>query len=314
VSDHPTQRTGTATRSAVVLEGITQKFQWAKRHLDELIEICPTYLEEHPYETICEFYPEANAVGLILAARDPGPRFGVAVGAIVYQLRSILDQIVWQLADVGGGKPPLVGGSNQFPIYTPGGSRSPITSRTDFDNRVKNGNLKGVPAPQRALIEAVQPYNTPNPSLHPLAILADLSNADKHNVIPVLSARIDTDYGQRQGLIIERDVASIDSVEVIGTSRSKNGAVIIAATITANGPDPQVKVHSEASRYIAFEQGWPLTTTLYWIGGCVEEIFDALLPGVDDPLYEPSLFEFMSVPPKPVYRGGTPLPKPESPA
>jgi hypothetical protein len=309
VSAHPTQRSGSAKRSAVVLEGISQKFAWAKRHLNELTEVCPTYLEEHPYETICEFYPDAQAVGLFLATPDPGPKFGVAIGAIVYQLRSILDQIVWQLADVGGGNPPLIGGSSQFPIFTPGGTRSPITSPSDFDNRVKNGMLRGVPQPQRALIEAVQPYNSPNPALHPLAILVDLSNADKHNVIPVVTARIDTDYGQRHGLIIERDVASIDTVELVGNSRSKNGAVIIAATITPDGPDPQVKMYSEASRYIAFEQGWPLATTLYWLGCCVEEIFDALLPGVDDPLYKPPLFHFMSVPPKPVYRSGTPLPK-----
>ncbi|MEA2220150.1 MAG: hypothetical protein QOJ35_2776 [Solirubrobacteraceae bacterium] len=270
--------------------------------------MCPVFLEEHPYETVCEYYPDVQTVGVFLATPDPGPKFGVIAGGIIYALRSVLDQLVWQLAKANGGNPPIIGGPNQFPIYTPAGSRNPVQNAADFQNRAAR-SLANVAAPHRAFIETLQPYNCPDPAKHPLAFLADLSNMDKHNVIPVAVALRDEDFGRWRHVGAVADVERISAVDYIDELRLKNGAAVAVVEVVPNGPDPQVQVQSESSRYIAFAHGrLPLTTGLYWIGVCVGQIVEALLPAIDDPSYNPPLIQLSWRPPKPVYRDGTPLP------
>lgn len=107
---------------------------------------------------------------------EPSPDWEIDVGAIAYQLRSSLDQLVAQLAAANGVDTTDYrrGG---FPIFT---------DRTNY-NRTKskaksprNTKLHGVPPDAKKAIDGVQPFVSDQPAQHPLARLDRLCNLDKH--------------------------------------------------------------------------------------------------------------------------------------
>lgn len=93
-------------------------------------------------------------------------RFGLILGDYVGNLRAALDHAVYGLAGTQAGS------HNAFP--TEGDGKS-------FANRAKDA-LRGVPEPIRALIESMQPFNG-HARGDRLALLARLSNIDKHRVL-----------------------------------------------------------------------------------------------------------------------------------
>lgn len=98
-------------------------------------------------------------------------------GEIVYQLRSALDHTIHQLVLADGHGEKLAGSRrHQFPIFeTEVGYRTRAPAMID-----------GVSPSVGRLIKDAQPFaSTLAASAHPLWILQDLSNTDKHRVIPV---------------------------------------------------------------------------------------------------------------------------------
>lgn len=110
-------------------------------------------------------------------------RTSVIVGDIVHNLRSTLDHLTWQLACYHTGGNPLNPQRVQFPIED---------KLAVFAKRCKPDGWIGEIAPaHQTIIERYQPYhglNTPSQQfwtlyVHELALLRDLSNADKHRVL-----------------------------------------------------------------------------------------------------------------------------------
>lgn len=105
---------------------------------------------------------------------NPVPlRVGLILGDAIQNLRSALDHTVWQLVLLHGGEPNV---GNQFPIFT----RPPEDGRSLAR---WNRSVRAIPGPDLAMIEHVQPHRREDPSLHPLSVLAELSNTDKHRLI-----------------------------------------------------------------------------------------------------------------------------------
>jgi hypothetical protein len=90
-------------------------------------------------------------------------RFGVLVGEIFYNLRSSLDYLIFELAQLDSG---VVQDGTQFPI---------IDTKKGFQERVGRW-LKGVNNGHIAAIEQLQPYNGCSWTKR----LRECSNADKH--------------------------------------------------------------------------------------------------------------------------------------
>jgi hypothetical protein len=170
----------------------------------------------------------------------------------VHNLRSALDQLVWQLVLLNDETPKR---DNQFPIirvekeyWEPGETRS---------ESVRERMLRGVREDHRAPIDGVQPYlagnNAPDTALSHLNTLA---NTDKHRVIhaaffltaePSPEQFTATTAGPEDALI-----------DVSGTwGRLDDGAEILRLKpVTASGAP--VKVEGAIPAYIAFgERGMP---------------------------------------------------------
>jgi len=91
-------------------------------------------------------------------------RVGVAIGEICYNLKTALDYLIFELAELDSGSEQK---NTQFPI---------MDAPEDFIRDAKRRWLNGVNATHIACIERLQPYNRCNWT----KILRDLSNTDKH--------------------------------------------------------------------------------------------------------------------------------------
>lgn len=95
----------------------------------------------------------------------------LSLGDFVYNLRSGLDQLAWQLCLSGGGDP---GRDTMFPIY----ERDDAKSEAMFLKRVKD-----IPSDAIRIIRDLQPYKRgADYRKHPLWQLKELSNIDKHRL------------------------------------------------------------------------------------------------------------------------------------
>jgi hypothetical protein len=103
---------------------------------------------------------------------------GVLIGESLYHGRSVLEHLVWALVKANHKKP---GEHNSFPIETTQGTRSFMEHHwRKAAGRDPGGKLRGVNKRAGALIESLQPYKAPDPSVHFLAILDAMAKDDRH--------------------------------------------------------------------------------------------------------------------------------------
>lgn len=102
----------------------------------------------------------------------PPLRLGVILGDIVHNLASALDQLVARAVEASGEK---VSRHHGFPIC-----RTPAQYE-----KASVRQLAGIPAGSRfrEIVAETQPFRAGDPNGHPLSVLNDLWNADKHRTV-----------------------------------------------------------------------------------------------------------------------------------
>ena len=157
------------------LENTRLKLDRADKHLNELKTKVDGFANRQPYDLIRDDKPELGYyVYDFRFTRTPPRRWGVIIGDITHNLRSALDHLAWALASltVKGGRPSR---DTAFPIFTEWKSSSP----KPFQKMVRQ-----MPPASHKIIERLQPHNDGDlAGKHPLAILAYLSNRDKHQLL-----------------------------------------------------------------------------------------------------------------------------------
>lgn len=157
------------------LAGAVEKFNRAKEQFDELGTEMEGFFngEPKPYASVGEFDTEAwEWVERLQVIREPPLRFGVILGDCLHNLRSCLDHVIWQVTLLDGGTPD---DRTQYPIAS--------KSEAQFE-AIANDRIPDLNAKHRAMVKKTQPYHRGDEaSSHPLAMLATLSNTDKHQVV-----------------------------------------------------------------------------------------------------------------------------------
>jgi len=158
----------------------------------------------------------------------PVERMALVFGDMVSNLRATLDYLVWQLVLAGGMRP---GRRTGFPVV-----------RREKDWEVQSAAaLRGVAPEWVAKIEARQPYHRPEqPALHPLAILDDINNMNKHRFLPVAVMSV-----QRLDLLLNVQDAAGELIE---------SQDFLDRPITPNGELARFRVPSHAYLEVALEQ------------------------------------------------------------
>ena len=232
------------------LNGVYLKLDRAERHLNEILGML-SLVEVGE----CRIFPEHDKNLDLLVQRisitpKPDATLAVVIGDFLFDIRSALDHLVWQLAVLNGCLPDR---DNMFPITTkPDLFTRAITPRDRF-----KGRLHGVAQSHVTLIEGMQPYRRGNESLKRLDTL---HNADKHNTL-----NLTTIVADNSALVFKRRGATILNL-FVGGEELCDGAIFGEIGVPLNDPEfaaefpdiiagiPEVEVDGKATLFVAFDQ------------------------------------------------------------
>ena len=162
---------------AIDLSGARAKLDRAKEHRDSLEAIIDPVLEGKANQIQLRAERDCQTSDYIFrVAATPDEwrlRVGILIGDVIHNLRSALDHLFWQLylRYIGIPKPGWETQRVQFPIE----DRSERL-------RKKRETFRKIPSSHWAIIEGAQPYKRRSRK-RVLAILRNLSNRDKHQVL-----------------------------------------------------------------------------------------------------------------------------------
>ena len=159
----------------VTLEGINAKIQRAQDEIERLAKDILDSCEAQRALFSEELRPDVGDKIWVFRGETPivPIEYSIRLGEIVYNLRSALDQLVWQLVHANYKIPHH---RNEFPIYD---------DETRFSEAVKS-KLKGVSQEALDKIREMQPFRE-NDKWDALKTLHSLCNIDKHRsvILPV---------------------------------------------------------------------------------------------------------------------------------
>ncbi|HEV2489697.1 MAG TPA: hypothetical protein VGT03_07810 [Candidatus Acidoferrales bacterium] len=215
------------------LDGVKAKIERAIEHIEHFAVDANTF-ERSAYSLRPEPDIELGRLHLFLVDNglsDPPFPLRLLAAEIAHQLRSSLDHIVFILANKAAER------DRQFPIY-----KEPKKYKTSSP-----AMIKGVSARAKAIIEKAQPFQSSTPDHHPLWMLHELNNTDKHKVIPACSiytsqAKIDFTPGP------------IYFINFEGGKRVVEGSAKLGYVPLPSGYTPEMKMNSESLFTVAFKE------------------------------------------------------------
>lgn len=172
------------------LAPIFAKLDRANSHLTDLQAATKKFGESDFYEIATDLPEKGRILGRSVNVKPPGPELGALIGDLVHAVRSALDQLVFQLATAESGPlPERMAKDSAFPIFKTGPRYRGEAGRGHGKGRGAAYKIRGLSRPVQVSIERLQPYHRrKHPLLWALWQLEELSNIDKHRVIPLTGA------------------------------------------------------------------------------------------------------------------------------
>ncbi|MDE3108806.1 MAG: hypothetical protein KGL02_02590, partial [Acidobacteriota bacterium] len=124
------------------------KIRWAKAHLDTLERELDAFCKAAPskaYTVTHQDDLEHEKYVIALEIHDIPPAICLIAADAIYNMRTALDQTVWALASL---------------TKTPRNTQFPIIEKWNSDGKRRfQGQVDGVPADARTIIQTLQPYH-----------------------------------------------------------------------------------------------------------------------------------------------------------
>jgi hypothetical protein len=208
----------------------------------------------------------------------PLPR-SIALNAsdAINNYRAALDYLVFELAfmDTRGVEKERTA----FPA-----SRDPRNFRTNY---VQGTLLDGLTARHRALIKRFQPYQArKDDPPHPIALLDDLSNDNKHRLLQPALVIPQTFKFRFEGGGVGQNCHLIGGrhtwYPIVGVPLEPK-AKLLEIPVAVTGPDPKMDVYMDAKAQICLRNGVPLDWALTNIAAYVRAIVEIFAPEFDRP-------------------------------
>ncbi len=164
------------------LDGARAKLRRADEHIRALCraldDVSRQPLHQHPITIAPE--GEWHVVTVEPPPQPPPIRLSTICGDAVQNIRSSLDYIICELVNIETQDDPTRW--NGFPIFT---DRGRYKKAVEDSRPRERGPLYGLEVGGKpwALVETLQPYHASLPEQHILALLARLSNRDKHRTL-----------------------------------------------------------------------------------------------------------------------------------
>jgi len=177
------------------LESARLKLIRASEHINAIKDSIAAYAASDPYEIV----PKADGKEQFNIIREPPTEVSGLSGEVLYQIRSALDHLVFDLVKLNPQKIRLPDGWErrcEFPLLVevPTKGNPPIAYDLSVPYNLFAKALPGITRQAFTFIESLQPYSPRSQgilgSLNTLKALVKLSNIDKHRHLNVTLARI----------------------------------------------------------------------------------------------------------------------------
>ena len=218
-------------------DGCRAKLERAKETLDALeFEAAKFLSQDPPVVRLERKHINDGLEYAFIAYGDPNPplRISVIAGEIIHHMRSSLDHLIHALVTLNGGSPTF---QHQFPI---------CSTAKAFKQACERGQIKGVGANARRLIQSVQPFTTPTPDDTILFVVSQYDNADKHRLLVVVTAVADlgrTVTIGTNGTIAETEERRGKHPNIIGFGEtgpkkvSREGSIVFSIKLAEPAPE-----------------------------------------------------------------------------
>jgi hypothetical protein len=215
------------------------KLARARKHLKSLKRAISLYASSHPHKLAKAKGKKAKKLTI---PRLPPREICILAGEVVYQMRSALDHLVFDLIK----RNPNVGSIDpkwfehcDFPLRVKlGAGQTPPLPKSSFSH-----TLPGISDAAFKFIESVQPYYGIGAANNALRFLGDLSNIDKHRYLNVARGRVR----------MHRKVTFASGLSGSGHAALDHGAEIPPET-GWNESDLPVKMHRSFRPFVTFKE------------------------------------------------------------
>ncbi|HUA75360.1 MAG TPA: hypothetical protein VL988_11430 [Solirubrobacteraceae bacterium] len=227
-------------------QGIREKLSRADEHLKRLADELRAFFdtEPHTYRTDADYEAGSYSVRIEIKAKPP-LAVSVTCGDFIHCLRCALEHLV-------GAEVPHNTRKTAFPL---------CKTKTEFFTDVMTPAWKSSQGPLTGLdpegqlfayIQSVQPYRGQHGHTHhPLWLLGDLSNADKHRAI--FATATSHRQFQEPSLAFEgTDIEYTGQAELRYDKPLKDGDEVLSGCFRVTGPNPHVHVHGHFPIEVAF--------------------------------------------------------------
>lgn len=249
------------------LGGAHAKIGRAKRYLVSLDRQAAHYLRLGPINVETREERDGqrrHIIWVATASPEPPAELGLIVGVWAHNVRGVLDYLVYELVrrDTGEEDPRWT----QFPIVV-----EPARYQNEADRR-----LRGVPAWSLPIFEGLQPFHDgEEAAFHPLAVLAEISNRDKHRLLHTAAMQISGSQGRVSGT----SMVAIHRLEQ-NPGSAIGERVILDALIDTDGDDFNLELDIQVN--VALEgYEFPIVPLLTTITYEVESIVEWFTPVLD---------------------------------
>jgi hypothetical protein len=248
------------------LDGAHAKLARADMHLSTLEDEVGDYLATGPVsvEERLEEDGEIRHIRWVATANsEPPDMLGLIIGDWANNVRAALDYTVYELVrrETGTGDPRWT----QFPVATHP-SKYPEQAAA---------RLRGVPSWSLPVFEGLQPFNDGDEAeFHYLAVLADVSNRDKHRLVHTTAMQIAGSQARVEGVGMKAIYQLAQDPGSVSGER-----VILDAVIAVESNDYRIGLEMEVS--VALE-GYevPIVGLLRWITDEARDIVEWFKPAL----------------------------------
>jgi hypothetical protein len=248
------------------LDSASLKIGRATKHLDEMNRIIADVTATTGAH---EIITDADGKDIVNFLIQPPLDVAILAGEIVYQLRSAIDHLAFELVKLNPGGivlPPKWEERALFPLW--------ITAPKSTAYNCFNSQLPGISRLAFTFIESLQPYRNGPGHHNVMAIIAKLSNVDKHRHLNAILPRV----AVRQDF---HSSGGVHSTSVVGGF--KQGAEVPSLTMT-RGDAPKVDVRRSFLPYVTFEEltigtGPASLESQHVLEVCTDTVKNIVLPG-----------------------------------
>jgi len=263
MNDDPTRRNGDEP-----FAGCSARLDRAAEHREAFGTEWARFLEPHPYRVYVEVQADGRGVVGIRRHEAMPAQLSLLIGEFLYELRSALDNCLFEVAVLHSGKyPPPGAGVLQFPIYD---------DREAWERNLYR--LKHLSDEHRTMLERIQPFNAQRQDLNCLSILNRLARSDRHRTLHLVGA-----FLVQGGLLIEAPKGSrLTEMRKTGQLVVDSEAEIATFTVVPWTPGqvvdhlPDLTLEVEISE-MATDRPWgPLDRRLHAVHRAVSDYIEVL--------------------------------------